>query len=353
MSLSKKSKEKNIQSFLIHWYKNNKRNLLWRKIQKNNLPRPYYVFVSEYMLQQTTVGTVKNRFKEFILNWPSINALANASEEKILIFWAGLGYYSRARNLHKASRIIKNKYKSKIPNNYSELIKLPGIGDYTAKAILGIAYNQPFIPLDANIERILSRLYGLQKPLLQIKKELNEKSNLFISKNFSSELIQAFMDYGSEVCLPRKPKCDKCLISNKCISYKKNLQNIVPIKTKYKIPKIKKYTRAYILYNEKNEILIRKRSPTGMLASMFEVPNDNWEIDKKKLIKDKIALKAKNKMSSKGLVNYSFSHFDLETEVFFINVKKNIFRNQKWIKKNKVKSSGLPTVMKKIVEAGL
>ena len=161
------------------------------------------------------------------------------------------------------------------------------------------------------------------------------------------------MDYGSIICIPRTPNCKICLIKNKCLSYKKNLQNIVPIKTRYNATKKKKYSRAYILINEKNEILIRKRSSKGMLASMLEVPNDKWVLDRRKLIKDKITLKAKNKMSSKGLVEYSFSHFDLYIEVFFTKVKKNLFHNYKWIKTNKINSSGLPTVMKKIIETAI
>ena len=353
MNLAKKSKEKLIQTAFLGWYKKNKRDLLWRKIEKKNLPNPYYVFVSEYMLQQTTVGTVKIRFKEFITKWPSIDDLAYISEEKILNFWSGLGYYSRATNLLKAAKIIKKKYKSKIPKNYIDLINLPGIGDYTAKAILGIAYNQPVMPIDANINRILARLYGLEQPLNKIKNDLIKKSANYISKNFSSNLIQAFMDYGSIICLPRNPNCKICLIRDKCLSYQNNKQNMIPVKNKLKSHKTKKYSRAYIFSNEKNEILIRKRSSKGMLASMLEVPNDNWVLDKNKLVKDKIVLKAKNKIISKGSVEYSFSHFDLETEVFFIKVKKNIFRNQKWIKKNKIKNSGLPTVMKKIVEIAI
>ena len=137
--------EKQIISKLLHWYSTNKRDLPWRFIQKNNLPNPYYVFVSEYMLQQTTVPTVKNRFEEFIKKWPTLKDLAKTKEPKILRFWSGLGYYSRARNLLKAAKIIDKNFKCKIPDQYEDLISLPGIGDYTAKAILGIGYNLSLI----------------------------------------------------------------------------------------------------------------------------------------------------------------------------------------------------------------
>ena len=345
--------EKAVNSKLLSWYRKNKRTLPWRQNQNNNLPNPYFVFVSEYMLQQTTVGTVKNRFEEFILKWPSINDLERISEKTILNFWSGLGYYSRARNLLKAAKIIKKNFNSKIPNSYNDLINLPGIGDYTAKAILGIAYNKSVMPLDANIERILARLYGLTLPVIKIKNDLRNKSNNYISKKSSSYLIQAFMDFGSIICTPRNPDCDNCLIQKYCNAFKFNLQDVIPVKLKSKSAKRKKYSRAYIFYNEKNEILVRKRPSKGMLASMIEVPNDNWVINKKSLVIDKIALKLKNKLKSKGLVEYSFSHFDLETEVFFTKVKKDYFADHKWIKKNNIKKSGLPTVMKKIVEVAL
>ena len=175
--------EKQIISKLLDWYATDKRDLPWRFIQKNNLPNPYYVFVSEYMLQQTTVPTVKTRFEEFIKKWPTLKDLAKITEPTILKFWSGLGYYSRARNLLKAAKIIDKNFKCKIPDQYEDLISLPGIGDYTAKAILGIGYNKPVMPLDANIERIFARLNAFNKPLIKIKNNFLIKQILFYQKN--------------------------------------------------------------------------------------------------------------------------------------------------------------------------
>lgn len=349
MNLSKTSKEYQIKSQFLKWYRYNKRDLPWRSSNNSKLPNPYYIFVSEYMLQQTTVANVKKRFLEFIHKWPTIEDLSSISNTSILSFWSGLGYYSRATNLLKATKIIKNNFNSEIPNNYNDLISLPGIGDYTAKAILGIAFNKPVMPLDANIERILARLYGFDRPLIKIKEELKQQSKYLISKNSSTKLIQAFMDYGSAICTPRNPNCKICLLQNKCLSFKKNLQNIIPMKNKSKLKKKKKYSRAYIFYNENNEILVRKRPSKGMLPLMLEVPNDNWVVNKNELVHDKILDKIKNKMLSKGKVAYSFSHFDLETEVFYLVVKKNIFKNQKWLKIKNIDKVALPTVMKKIL----
>jgi len=349
--LRKKSKEEIIKGKILIWYKKNKRNLPWRSLQKNKLPNPYNIMVSEYMLQQTTVNTVKKRFEQFIEKWPNIDSLSKISNSKILNFWSGLGYYSRATNLLKTAKIIKMKFKSKIPNNYDELIKLPGIGDYTAKAILGIGFNKPVMPVDANIRRILARIYCYDISLENIKNRIKNKSSFFISKNSSTNLIQAFMDYGSIICKPRKPACHICILKTKCIAYKKNFQYIIPSRSKIKSQKIKKYSRAYIFFNERNEILVRRRSAKGMLASMLEIPNDNWVKDKKNLVHDNIVFKLKNKLKYKCVIIYSFSHFNLETEIFFTNVKKNLFPNYKWIRKANINKSGLPTIMKKIINA--
>ena len=239
------NQERQINSYLLKWYTQNKRDLPWRKLYQNNLPNPYYVFVSEYMLQQTTVNTVINRFNEFMIKWPSLDKLANATEPQILKFWSGLGYYSRARNLLKAAKLIKQNFDSEIPNNYNDLMTLPGIGDYTAKAILGIAYNTPVMPTDANIERILVRLFAIEKPIIKIKDKLKNIANTFVSKKSSSDLIQSFMDYGSSVCVPRNPKCDICKINKLCESHKKNLQSLLPLKIKKTGKKNVKYTRVY------------------------------------------------------------------------------------------------------------
>ena len=342
--------ETQVKKFLLKWYSVNARILPWRKKANKTLANPYFVFVSEYMLQQTTVNTVKNKFNDFVLKWPSVNKLARITEPEILKFWSGLGYYSRARNLLKTAKIINKSFKNKIPQTYDELIQLPGIGDYTAKAILGIGFNKSVMPLDANIERILVRLHAIDQPIIKVKNKLKDLANKFISDKYSSNLIQSFMDYGSAICLPRNPRCDICGMHNFCQSYKKNLQLNIPVKLKKKTIKQIKYTRAYVIVNEKNEILVRNRPNKGMLASMLEVPNDNWVKNKNLLIADQDVQNIKTKFQSKGSLEYSFSHFDLETEIFFGNIKKARLSNANWIKKSSYSKSGLPTVMKKIVE---
>ena len=342
--------EKQIISKLLRWYASNKRDLPWRLKKEDNLPLPYYVFVSEYMLQQTTVPTVKTRFEEFIKIWPTLKDLAKTTEPKILKFWSGLGYYSRARNLLKAAKIIDRNFKSEIPKNYEDLIILPGVGDYTAKAILGIGYNASVMPLDANIERILARLYALNQPLIKVKKKLSEKAQLFLSKKYSSNLIQSFMDYGSIICTPRNPNCSICEIKKFCLSYQKKIQNTIPVKVKKTTSKLNKFSRAYILINEKNEILVRKRASKGMLASMLEVPNGDWVEKKSLLQRDIIVNEISKKLIRKGDLRYSFSHFDLYVEIFYKKIRKIDYPKNKWLNINKYSNSQLPTVMKKILE---
>ena len=175
----------------------------------------------------------------------------------------------------------------------------------------------------------------------------------FISRKYSSDLIQSFMDFGSIVCVPRNPKCEDCNINNICESNKKNISNILPVKIKKASTKPIKYTRAYVLINENNEILVRNRPGKGMLASMLEVPNDNWVKDKKSLLSDQSINHLKTKLFHKGSFEYSFSHFDLEADIYYGKIKKSEITSSKWIKKKNYTKSGLPTVMKKIVEIAI
>ena len=170
------SKELTIQSKLLSWYKKNKRTLPWRKLEKKKLPNPYHIFVSEFMLQQTTVNTVISRFKDFIKKWPNLKKLSMINENQILQFWSGLGYYARAKNLLNSAKIISLKFNNIVPDNYNDLIDLPGVGDYTAKAVLGIGYNKSVMPVDANIKRMLARLYGLDQSINLINKKITSLS---------------------------------------------------------------------------------------------------------------------------------------------------------------------------------
>jgi len=344
------SKELTIQSKLLGWYKKNKRILPWRKLDKKKLPNSYYVLVSEFMLQQTTVNTVISRFKDFIKKWPNLKKLSMINENQILQFWSGLGYYARAKNLLNSAKIISLKFNNIVPDNYNDLIDLPGVGDYTAKAVLGIGYNESVMPVDANIKRMLARLYGLDQSINLIHNKITSLSKFYESKKQSSNLIQAFMDYGSIICVPRNPKCDICIIARECIANQRKISNIIPKKIKSQKTKMKKYTRAYIIINGSGEILVRRRASKGMLPSMLEVPNDKWVTEKKLLVRDSSISLFQKKFTRCKSIKYSFSHFDLAIDIYFTKERKRKIKNHNWILLNNIAEIGMPTIMKKIVE---
>ena len=204
-------KEKIITKKILKWYDLNKRSLPWRK-KVSSKKKQYYTLVSEFMLQQTQVTTVIPFFNKFIKNLPTINSLAKVNERKLIKLWEGLGYYSRARNLKKTAQIITKNFNGKMPDNFEDLMKLPGVGNYTTNAILAIAFNKPHIPLDGNIERVLKRYLYLKKEKEIQKDNLIQKKIVFGTTLRSSDYAQALMELGALICKPNTPKCDKCPI---------------------------------------------------------------------------------------------------------------------------------------------
>ena len=243
-------KEKIITKKVLKWYDLNKRSLPWRK--KVSFERKqYYTLVSEFMLQQTQVTTVIPFFNRFIKDLPSINSLAKVNEKKLIKLWEGLGYYSRVRNLKKtAQKIIKN-FNGKLPNNSEDLLTLPGVGNYTANAILAIAFNKPYIPLDGNIERVLKRYLYLKKDKEIQKDYLVKKKIIFGTTLRSSDYAQALMELGALICKPNNPICEQCPIRNNCKSYRRKdfilTKNVKKNRNKYFILKVYKKDQKYLL----------------------------------------------------------------------------------------------------------
>ena len=267
-----------IEKSLLKWYNFNKRDLPWRKNTD-----AYRIWVSEIILQQTKISNGKKYFINFIDKFPTINHLAEATEEQVLKKWEGLGYYNRAINLHKTSKTIVKNFNGNFPDSYDELIKLNGIGDYTASAISSICFNKYNPVIDGNVLRFLSRFYGIKRPIdsITVKKEIKQIAYTLIIKTKSpGDFNQAMMEYGALVCKPF-PDCVKCIFKTNCISFKNNEVKLLPIKSKNK-KKIKRYLNYLVFIDSHKKTLIKQRIKKDIWYKLFEFPL----IEQDKLIND-------------------------------------------------------------------
>lgn len=306
----------------------------WRKQPVN----PYHILVSEIMLQQTTVATVKGYFTKFLNKWPTIEDLAESSQDELMQLWQGLGYYSRARNLHKTAKIITENYQRAIPNSYLDLIKLPGLGPYTAAAVLSIAFNKPIIAIDTNVTRVLCRLFAISATGTEQKKQIQNIANQFVHEHKSCILSQALMDIGSSFCKAKNPKCGDCFLRNDCAAFAKNSQNILP-KKPAKLPRPKRYAHTFVT-RYRNQICIEKRPEKGLLGGLYQFPMSEFS---KSPISAQYPLHADWQYI--GTVRHVFSHFELELTVWesFVSQKSEGL----WIDFGQLNNYGLPTMFKK------
>ena len=320
-------KEKIITKNILNWYDLNKRSLPWRKnvtLQK----RHYYTLVSEFMLQQTQVATVIPYFNRFIKKIPNFKSLAKINDQKLIKIWEGLGYYSRARNLKKTAQKIVNNFNGKLPNNFEDLLSLPGVGNYTASAILSIVFNKPYIPLDGNVKRVLKR-YLFLKNEKDIKKEkLIKKKSVFGTSSRSSDYAQALMELGALICKPINPLCNKCPISKKCISLKKRDFNIVKNNKKnnekYFILKVFKKNQSYLLI---------KNTKFNFLKNLTIFPMEEL---------------SRPKNFNKNL-NFKMSNMNMNIKIEYLKKNEN-YRSPYWVNKKKINNYMLPSFTKKIVK---
>ena len=330
---------------VLKWYSLNKRDLPWR-YKNNSIKDPYKIWVSEIMLQQTTVTTVIPYYKNFIKKWPNVNMLASSNINEVLDFWSGLGYYRRAKNLHLTSKIISKQYDGIFPLDKNEIIKLPGIGEYTAAAIRAISIDENDTVVDANIERIIARVFNLKKSITKIKKEIKKNAEKLSPRINNGDYVQALMDIGSLICLPKNPLCDFCPIESYCTSRKKCEVDKVPNKIKKKNKPIREGI-VYWIKSRNDEILLKRRENTDLLSGMLEFPSYNWtenEINEN----DKKILSIKNFVKLDKKITHEFSHFKLILTIY----EKNQFNKKDidgmWLNVNEIKNTGLPTLMKKV-----
>ncbi len=256
-------------TLLLHWFDANRRDLPWREVKPRN---PYHVWVSEIMLQQTRTETVKGYFCRWIEQFPSLEALAQASEEQVLRAWQGLGYYSRARNLHKAARQVMMEYGGEMPQDARSLQRLPGIGAYTAGAIASMAFGQQVPAVDGNLLRVLARFYGVDQDIASTagKKTLTGLAEAIIPEMRPGDFNEAMMDLGADVCSPKNPRCDQCPLKGQCRAFREKRTDQLPVKRSRAAQK--EFAAACGLVARTGKFLLHKRPAKGMLASMWEFP---------------------------------------------------------------------------------
>lgn len=258
---------KNIGKRLLTWYHANKRDMPWRQTKD-----PYCILLSEFMLQQTQVDTVIPYYHRFLKAFPTVHDLADAPQDKILKIWEGLGYYARARNLHKAAQVISTEFAGQVPNTYDTLKALPGFGPYTTAAVLSIAYNKDHAVLDGNVIRVLTRLFNIREDVTQntVKKRLWEIAESLLVKGQAGDYNQAMMELGATLCTPKSPNCTQCPLAKMCTAYQANEHESLPIKAKKK-PRPHHILAAGIVWHQ-NKVLITQRPQNGLLGGLWEFP---------------------------------------------------------------------------------
>jgi A/G-specific adenine glycosylase len=363
-------------ALLLGWYDRHRRRLPWRPLPGVS-PDPYRVWLSEIMLQQTTVQTVGPYFEKFLLKWPSVAELGGASLDEVLRMWAGLGYYSRARNLHACAVAVKRDHGGAFPDTEDGLRALPGIGTYTAAAIAAIAFGRHTMPVDGNIERVVSRLFAVEEPLPKSKPLIRQlaatllasthagdaktragdaKTRAGDAKTRAGDSAQALMDLGSSICTPKRPVCALCPLNDGCAARSRGDQETFPRKAPKKAGKLRR--GAAFVVTRGDALLVRTRAEKGLLGGMTEVPTSDWLAaqDDKAALKQAPALKGVARWHRKvGVVTHVFTHFPLELVVYTVRVAAGSRAPQgmRWVPIATLQEEALPTVMRKVIAHGL
>jgi len=325
---------------LLKWYDTHARELPWRL----KTPNPYFTWLSEIMLQQTTVQAVIPYFLKFTGLWPTVHDLADADNDTVMKEWAGLGYYARARNLHKCAKIVSTEMNGVFPSDYSGLKALPGIGDYTAAAISTIAFNIPATVVDGNIERVMARLFAVTDPVPAIKPHLKTLAAPFFENcTRSGDLAQTMMDLGAGICTPKSPKCMLCPVNDMCAGYKQGIAAELPKRLKKK-PQPQKHGHVYWITNDKGQVLLEKRPDKGLLGGMIGLPTSEWMKKGDDLVH--IEVLAELTLEAANHITHTFTHFDLR-----LNLHKGqgsgTFEKYFWENLKNVHADELPTLFKK------
>ena len=346
--------DREVAARLLGWYDLHHRELPWRVSPTAHAagcrPDPYWVWLSEIMLQQTTVEAVKPYFRKFVEKWPDVASLAAASTEDVMKAWAGLGYYSRARNLKACATAVAAMPGGRFPDTEEELRRLPGIGAYTAAAIAAISFGRAAAVVDGNVERVMSRLFNLETPLPDLKREVRVALLPLVPEYRPGDFAQAMMDLGATICSPKRPRCMLCPLRSDC----RVIEAGDPERLPRRQPKPEKPQRrgaAFVAVRNDGAILLRKRGEKGLLGGMTEVPTTGWNARL-----DGVTTAAGAPFPADwrraGSISHVFTHFALELEVFRADTGDTALpAGHYWSTPDELRTEALPTVMKKVIES--
>jgi A/G-specific adenine glycosylase len=341
---------------LLAWYDRHRRALPWRA-EPGERSDPYRVWLSETMLQQTTVKAVAPYYARFLARWPDLVALAAASLDEVLAVWAGLGYYARVRNLHACARALVERHGGQFPTSESALRELPGIGAYTAAAIAAIAFDQAATPVDGNIERVIARLHAVAAPLPAGKAEIARYARALTPARRAGDFAQALMDLGATICTPKTPACALCPWNAACVAHGRGEAELFPIRAPKREGQLRRGA-AFVARRADDCVLLRTRPSSGLLGGMTEVPTTAWAAD----FDDRKALGEAPRFSSPvawrkmpGVVRHVFTHFPLELTVYRTEIPRQAAPppGTRWIGIARLGGEALPSLMRKVVAHGL
>lgn len=339
---------------LLTWYDRHRRVLPWRA-PPGATADPYHVWLSEIMLQQTTVKAVGPYYAKFLARWPDVSALANAPLDDVLKAWAGLGYYARARNLHACAKVVTSEHSGRFPDTETGLLALPGIGGYTAAAIAAIAFGRRAVAIDGNIERVIARLYAIETELPAAKTEIRARAAALLPDRRPGDFTQAMMDLGATICTPKSPACGICPWMDACSARARGDAETFPRKA----PKVEgkmRYGASFVVTRADAHVLVRSRPEKGLLGGMTEVPSTAWthELDEATALAQ-APLKAKWRKLP-GVVEHGFTHFPLRQTVYVASVPASAKApaGMRWVGTADLHGEALPNVFRKVVaHAGL
>ena len=337
---------------LLRWYDRHRRVMPWRALPGAQ-PDPYAVWLSEIMLQQTTVAAVGPYFEAFVARWPTVHALAGAALDEVLHAWQGLGYYARARNLHQCAGIVSRELDGRFPDTEADLRTLPGIGAYTGAAIAAIAFDRPATVVDGNVERVTARLHGVDAPLPGAKGHLRELAAALTPEKRPGDYAQAIMDLGATICTPRRPACALCPWRGACAAHAGGTPETLPRREPKRVRPLRRGV-AFWLRRADGAVLLRRRPARGLLGGMMEVPSTDWReggVGEAETHAAAPVVAAWRRLP--GAARHGFTHFELELEVLAAEIDGRAAVEGVWCALDRLDDHALPTAMKKVIAHAL